>query len=382
MRQRRHHRLPWGMRRVLSGVGGFVLIGLVCALTTVWLATSGAWLSALAPNGTNSYQAGSLQVSDDDSATALFSTFASPNDGYLTVGQTLTPRCLNLTYTGNWTGTTFTDPLTSLNGAHWFRTDPAKIFIANGGLEIVPDNTWQQYVENSTTNFSRRSVQVEASQEPGPSRGMFMLVKIDGQNTLSIGKQDTFFVMFEERNGVGDYVSIPWSAEAMRFWKITSLGQHIKWQYSPDGKTWTTGREKLTTLPLSTTYTALQASASTTSPVNARFNNFRSSPISGVRLFANPSGDLAPYLNLTIERGAGAAGGSGHSCAGFTPTSTVYTGTLAGMPTTYATGIDDWHPTTSPETVSYRISASTADVQAMAGKTASATFTWVAQAGA
>ena len=188
MRPRRHRRLPRGLRRVLSGVGGFVLIGLVCALTTVWLATSGAWLSALAPNGTNSYQAGSLQVSDDDSATALFSTFASPNDGYLTVGQTLTPRCLNVTYTGTNTGSTFTDPLTSIDGVHWYRTDPAKVYLANGGVEIVPDNTWQQYGENQPISFVNRSVEVEAAQEPGPNRGMYISVKVNSSTTEGYAK--------------------------------------------------------------------------------------------------------------------------------------------------------------------------------------------------
>jgi hypothetical protein len=360
--------------------GGFALVGLLCAITTVWLATSGAWLSALATNGTNTYQSGSLTVTDDDAATALFSSFASPNDGYLTVGQTLTPRCLNLTYTGNWTDPVFTDPLTDVN-AHWFRTDPAKVYTANGGIEIVPGPTWEQYSENNVYNFTNKSVQVELTQIPGGDGGSMLALK-NSYGELIIKKGGTLLELSERIENTSNNVSVAWDYTQMRFFKITSIGQLIRWQYSANGINWVTGREKIAHFPLTNMFAALQAHASTPSAPNARFNNFRSSFNSGVRLYANPTGDLAPYLNLTIERGTGAAGGAGHSCAGFTSTSTVYTGTLAGMPTTYATGLDDWHPATSPETVSYRISAATNNDQTQQGKTASATFTWQAQAGA
>ncbi len=111
-----------------------------------------------------------------------------PNDGYLTVGQTLTPRCLNVTYTGTNTGSTFTDPLTSIDGVHWYRTDPAKVYLANGGVEIVPDNTWQQYGENQPISFVNRSVEVEAAQEPGPNRGMYISVKVNSSTTEGYAK--------------------------------------------------------------------------------------------------------------------------------------------------------------------------------------------------
>ncbi len=115
-------------------------------------------------------------------------------------------------------------------------------------------------------------------------------------------------------------------------------------------------------------------------PYAAKFASVSINPHVGIRLTANPTGDLAPYLNLTIERGTG---GSNASCAGFTAQATVYSGTLASMPTTYTAAgpATEWNPSAATETRTYRISGSIADSPAIAGKSANATLTWTAHAG-
>ncbi len=170
----------------------------------------------------------------------------------------------------------------------------------------------------------------------------------------------------------------------MKYFRISSRGQDLQGRYSADAITWVTAFQQVVNFDLTYITPTLQSAPwdNNIAPYSSKFSEIKIAPISGVRLYANLSGDLASYLNLTIERGTGAAGGAGHSCTGFTPTATVYTGTLAGLPTTYTTGLDEWHPSNSPETVSYRISTATNNDQTQKGKTAQSTFTWQAQAGA
>jgi hypothetical protein len=88
---------------------------------------------------------------------------------------------------------------------------------------------------------------------------------------------------------------------------------------------------------------------------------------------------LTASVNLSVLAGTG--GGSA-SCSGFTPDSTVYTGTLAAFPTTFGTGVGSWTTAgTSGETRTYQITysvPSTAPSSVQTG-TASMAFTWEAQ---
>lgn len=88
---------------------------------------------------------------------------------------------------------------------------------------------------------------------------------------------------------------------------------------------------------------------------------------------------LTSYLNLSILSGTG---GSSASCSGFTPGSTVYTGSLASLPTTFSAGVGSWTTTgSSGETRTFQITASlssSAPTTTQTG-TASVAFTWEAQ---
>ena len=97
---------------------------------------------------------------------------------------------------------------------------------------------------------------------------------------------------------------------------------------------------------------------------------------------AAASGDLAPYLDLTIEMGSAAAGSFG-SCGTFAASQSIYTGTLgafASAHSSYATGRFTWNPSAVQETRSFRFRLTVQDVPAAAGKSASFGFTWRTEA--
>jgi hypothetical protein len=92
--------------------------------------------------------------------------------------------------------------------------------------------------------------------------------------------------------------------------------------------------------------------------------------------------NLAGNINLTLEEGAGA---TASSCAGFTSSSTVYSGTLASFGTSkngYSTGVGTWAPTgTGSDSKSYRVTytLSSATPDTAQGGTAAMGFTWESQ---
>jgi hypothetical protein len=89
---------------------------------------------------------------------------------------------------------------------------------------------------------------------------------------------------------------------------------------------------------------------------------------------------LSAHLTLVVSAGTG---GSAGSCVGFVPSSSVYRGTLAALPTSYASGVGSWTTagTTTGETTNYQITyslAASAPASAQGG-TAAVAFTWEAQ---
>ena len=90
---------------------------------------------------------------------------------------------------------------------------------------------------------------------------------------------------------------------------------------------------------------------------------------------------LDVYLDVTVEEGSG---GTFASCAGFTPIGpAIFTGTLtsfAATHTNFATGAGAWNPAANPESRTYRFTVTLQDNNAAQGLSATATFTWEAQA--
>jgi hypothetical protein len=92
---------------------------------------------------------------------------------------------------------------------------------------------------------------------------------------------------------------------------------------------------------------------------------------------AAPTGLLAQYLNLTVEIGPDNADPFA-SCTSFAPTSTLFTGTLAGLATThpnYAAGLSTWNPSAS-DSRTFRFTLTVQDVAAASGQSANWGFTW------
>ena len=98
-----------------------------------------------------------------------------------------------------------------------------------------------------------------------------------------------------------------------------------------------------------------------------------------VRMYGTSSGALAPFLDTTIEIGTGGVFGN---CAGFTPTSTLYTGTLDNYSTTHtnwATGLAAFTAAANPTVRTFRFTVDVQNNPAAQGLSATAAFTFEAQ---
>jgi hypothetical protein len=102
-------------------------------------------------------------------------------------------------------------------------------------------------------------------------------------------------------------------------------------------------------------------------------------PNAPVRLYGTSSGALAQYLDVTVQVGTG---GSFGNCAAFTPSSTLYTGTLAAFSsghTNWATGIAAFTAASNPTSEVFKVTVTVEDNNAAQGLTATSGFTWESQ---
>jgi hypothetical protein len=110
---------------------------------------------------------------------------------------------------------------------------------------------------------------------------------------------------------------------------------------------------------------------------------FTGNVASSVKLYtqaASYGGTLGPYLDMTMEQGSGGSFAGG--CGAFTPTGTIYSGTLANFAasnTDFSTGIGTFTPNANGQTRVYRFTYSLADNNNAQNKTASIGFTWEAR---
>lgn len=98
-----------------------------------------------------------------------------------------------------------------------------------------------------------------------------------------------------------------------------------------------------------------------------------------IRMYGTSSGTLAGYLDTTIEVGTG---GSFGNCTGFTPSSTIYTGTLTNFSTTHTnwtTGLATFTAAANPTSRTLRFTVEVQNDPAAQAQSASADFTWEAQ---
>jgi len=111
-----------------------------------------------------------------------------------------------------------------------------------------------------------------------------------------------------------------------------------------------------------------------------------------VRLYGSTTGDIAPYLTLTVTRGTDGSPAFPTCGGSFTPDGTdyigqgngvIYQGTLSAYPGTYAAGVVDapgslesW---TTSEAHAYKFTVSMSNDPAGQGKSGTATFQWEAR---
>jgi hypothetical protein len=96
-----------------------------------------------------------------------------------------------------------------------------------------------------------------------------------------------------------------------------------------------------------------------------------------VRTLATAGGTIPGSISVSVDVGSGGDA----ACTGFTLTSNLYTGTLAGLAAaapTWATGLGGFTGANSGDARTYRFKASLNDPAAPDGSTATATITWEA----
>jgi hypothetical protein len=97
-----------------------------------------------------------------------------------------------------------------------------------------------------------------------------------------------------------------------------------------------------------------------------------------IKFYGAATGNLAEYLDVTVERGTG--GGFG-DCTGFTGTQ-IFNNTLKYLNDNvddFTAGVGAWTPASSSDSRVYRISISVQQNALAQAKTATGTFTWEAQ---
>ena len=102
-----------------------------------------------------------------------------------------------------------------------------------------------------------------------------------------------------------------------------------------------------------------------------------------VKLWGQNAGPLAPHLKVRVLRGAFPGPPPANAdCTGFaaSPSTPLFDGTLAGFPSSYATGIVDPDPAwTSGESAAYRIDVELADTDDAQGASATHEFVFEAR---
>jgi hypothetical protein len=98
-----------------------------------------------------------------------------------------------------------------------------------------------------------------------------------------------------------------------------------------------------------------------------------------VQLYAaTATGDLSPYLDLTIEIGDAAAGAFGN-CDTFVASSALYQGTLsdfAARHDSWSTGVATWDPGPDAEARTFRFTVSVQDDPVAEGRSVVFGFSW------
>jgi predicted ribosomally synthesized peptide with SipW-like signal peptide len=127
------------------------------------------------------------------------------------------------------------------------------------------------------------------------------------------------------------------------------------------------------------TLAGLLPGASLTKCINV--TNAGTADFASVELTGTGTGVLSSVLNVTVDRGAGAAGGTGGSCTGFTASTTgIIDGVLNAVMPTASSPVTETTGWAAGASKSYRIKVrlDPSALSSMQGKTAALGLTWTA----
>ena len=110
--------------------------------------------------------------------------------------------------------------------------------------------------------------------------------------------------------------------------------------------------------------------------VNCISLTYSGSTPASIRMYGASIGDLAQYLDVTVDVGSGGQFGN---CTGFVASSTIFDDALTNLPSAWATGVPTFTAATSPTVRTVRITVEVQNLPAAQNKSATATFTWEAQ---
>ncbi len=349
--------------------------GTITPTSTKRSTTTFTWHAQVGANTASTWSADRLSYNDSTSGSLTLNSVGSGN---------IPSYCLATT----WQATGYFDDFSTINTtSQWYNDSPAAVTSTGSVVNFaVSNNSYGYLISKNPFNATNTTVTIEIMSTPGPDANMGLGIRrgtsptnTDLNNRLAMyyDTQNNKLYMNEVVGGVLNSTNVVWSAAAMKFWRINVAGTTVTWQYSGDAQSWTTGKTvNNTSLNLTSVYHTVSAGSesSTSAPRFAQFDNFRFTRHSQSKFYATSTGTLAGDVNLTIERGTGGASGS---CTGFTPSATVYTGTLPALPSTFAAGLDPLNLTSTPQTITYRISGT---VSPTSTKRSTTTLTWQSQA--
>jgi hypothetical protein len=122
----------------------------------------------------------------------------------------------------------------------------------------------------------------------------------------------------------------------------------------------------------------------TTACISVAYTGSRDANVHFYALKSTSGNDAAPYLSTTVEVGSfSGATPANNSCAGFTPSSSLFSGKLAGLPSTYQAGLVDpnasWH---NGDTAVYKVTVTVDDTDSAQNTSADADLRWEARSNA
>jgi hypothetical protein len=120
---------------------------------------------------------------------------------------------------------------------------------------------------------------------------------------------------------------------------------------------------------------------STTACYTVAYTGSRDASVRFYALTSTTGNDAAPYLTTTVEVGSfPGEPPANNSCSGFTPSTSLFSGKLAGLPSNYAGGLVDPNPSwEAGDSTVYRVTVTVDDTDDAQDTSADADLRWEAR---